>query len=100
MRESPLPRQGLSDVPTPLDPFGQSSRSLGGASAVGAAGGGATAAVGALALATGGASLAGSSSQPQASAASTTMSGSFDDWLASMLPSDRSQILTATMPRP
>src|SRR5450432_1025030 len=80
MREAPFPRHGSVKVPIPLDPSGQSSRSLGGW-ALGA-GGGATAATEALGLAAGSSFLA-SSSQPRRSVASTTADRSFDDWIAS-----------------
>src|SRR5262245_28009671 len=82
MRVSPLPRQGAAEVPTPLEPWGQSSRSLGGASAVGATAGAALASAAALGL-VGAASFLGSSSQPSRSAANKGTSTSFDDEMAS-----------------
>jgi hypothetical protein len=81
MRESPLPRHGSVKVPTPLDPSGQSSRSLGGWALGVGVGAGATVAAEALGLAAGDSSFLTSCSQPKTSVASTKTDKSFDDWL-------------------
>src|ERR1041384_7978105 len=71
MRASPLARQGFSEVPTPLEPLGQSSRSLGAGSGVGVGAGATTAALGVGAAAF---FSAGSSSQLHKSAAKANAS--------------------------
>src|SRR6478609_1144121 len=77
MRASPFPRHGSFWVPTPLEPSGQSSRSLGGAG-VGGGGGGVTTAAEALGFA-GGSSFCAGSSQPSSSVASANADRIFDD---------------------
>src|SRR6478752_3589091 len=81
MRDSPLARQGSAEVPTPLEPLGQSSRSLGGAGGVLGTGGVGMAAAGALGLA-GGASFLASSSQPSRSVVNERASSSLDGFIA------------------
>src|SRR4051794_35183415 len=78
MRESPLARHGSACVPTPLDPAGQSSRSLGAGAAVGGGATGAAAATEALGLEAG-ASFFASSSQAKSTVASTKSDTSLDD---------------------
>src|SRR4051812_26854678 len=80
MRASPLARHGLSDVPTPLEPLGQSSRSLAGGGSTLGAGGGATAAA-ALGFAAAG-FFSTSSSQPARSTTNVRPSTSFDEFMA------------------
>src|SRR5690349_3340002 len=69
MRRSPLAKHGSASVPTPLEPFGQSSRSLGGAGGVLGAGGATAAGGAALGATAGGSFFFASSSQPKTSEA-------------------------------
>src|SRR6187402_213213 len=77
MRDSPVARHGLAEVPMPLEPLGQSSRSLAGGSALGA-GGGATTGGAALGLAADG-FFSASSSQPARSVARPSTTQSLDE---------------------
>src|SRR5687767_1565718 len=98
MRESPLALHGSAFVPNPLEPSGQSSRGFGGAGgAVGAGTAGvAAAATDALGW-TGTDSFFASSSQPQRTAASVSVSRKLrrfsGDDMARILPS-RAEFLT------
>ena len=79
MRELPLAKQGSAEVPTPLDPLGQSSRSLGGAGGVLGTGGGVGAGAAALGLVAAGGFA--SSSQPSWSVRNGKVNSSVDSFM-------------------